>query len=65
MYQILTSNTSFKESLFQNEMGFQLRPSAIRRVVAKTQEILSSVFQHYRGVQIHAYSKTRGPFFST
>ena len=33
-----------KESLFQNEMGFQFRHSAIRRVVAKTQEIISQFF---------------------
>ena len=28
----------------QNEVGFQLRPSSIRRAVAKTQEIIPRVF---------------------
>ena len=35
-----------KDNLFQNEMGFQLWFSALRLVVAQTQEIISSVFQH-------------------
>ena len=34
-----------KQNLFQNEMGFQHRRSALRHVVAKTQEVISSVFQ--------------------
>ena len=42
----LASQTLWKENLFQNEMGLQLGPSALRRVVAKTQEIISSIFQH-------------------
>ena len=36
--------TSWKESLFQNGMGFQLRFSALWLVVAKTQAIISQFF---------------------
>jgi len=34
-----------KKCSFQNGMGFQHGPSAVRHVVAKTQEIISRVFQ--------------------
>lgn len=42
----LTSQSLWKESLFQNEMGFPLRRSALRHAVAKTQEFISSALQH-------------------
>ena len=44
--RFLSIQTLWKKRLFQNELGFQLRLSALRRVVAKTQEIISSLFQH-------------------
>ena len=44
--RFLAFQTFWKESVFQNEMGFQHRSSSLRCLVVKTQEIISSVFQH-------------------
>ena len=47
--------------LFQNEVGFRLPFSAIRRSMEEIQAHISGVFPPQWGVQISTYSKARGP----
>ena len=49
--------------LFQNEVGFCLPFSAIRRNMEEVQAHISRVFPPQWGVQIPTYSKARGPRF--
>ena len=62
---VLDSFTShpFKKNfcLFQNEVGFRLPFSAIRRNMEEIQAHISRVFPSQWGVQIPTYSKARGP----